>query len=322
MIPSTILVTGAGGDIALAIADILRRNRPHVRLIGTDIHDDHAGPSRFDICRRVPRATDPAYAAALATVARQAGAEIVLPTSEAELGSLLAPETWRTVTEAAPVLMPNRRAIEAGLDKVATQRLLAEAGLPGPWTVRCGDGMPPDLPCIVKPRSGQGSKSVDRITTQTEAAAACRERPDDIFQEMLLPADQEYTSALFRGGDGDLRHLTLHRVLKGGLSVSGTVVVKPEIDAMLDAVASALELRGAVNVQFRLTPKGPRIFEINPRFSSTVGARDAMGFQDVLWALADHAGEALPPMPDIAAGTRFFRVGQPVVLPPTRDNPN
>lgn len=317
MIPRCILVTGAGGDIALAIADILRTARQDVRLIGTDIHDDHAGPSRFDLCRRVPRATDPAYPEALAAVARETGTALILPTSEAELAALLRPEVSRTVWDAAPCLMPNRRAVETGLDKLATQTLLREAGLPGPWTRRCGDGVPPALPCIVKPRSGQGSKAVAILRTEDEAAAACRERPDDIFQELLLPADQEYTAALLRGRDGVLRHMTLHRVLRGGLSVSGTVVARPEIDAMLERVAAALELRGAVNVQFRLTAGGPRIFEINPRFSSTVGARDAMGFRDVIWALADHAGVSLPPMREIAPGTRFFRVGQPVVLPPS-----
>lgn len=55
-----------------------------------------------------------------------------------------------------------------------------------------------------------------------------------------------------------------------------------------------------MNVQLRLTDHGPRVFEINPRFSSTVLMRHRLGFSDVLWAIDEAQGKTLtyPLIPD------------------------
>ena len=55
-----------------------------------------------------------------------------------------------------------------------------------------------------------------------------------------------------------------------------------------------------MNVQLRLTDRGPRVFEINPRFSSTVLMRHRMGFTDVLWAIEEAEGKTVsyPTIPD------------------------
>ena len=39
------------------------------------------------------------------------------------------------------------------------------------------------------------------------------------------------------------------------------------------------------------TKKGPMIFEINPRFSSTVYMRHKLGFTDVIWSLKEFYDE-------------------------------
>ena len=39
----TILITGIGGDISQGVATILRENRPDLRLIGVDMHEQHGG---------------------------------------------------------------------------------------------------------------------------------------------------------------------------------------------------------------------------------------------------------------------------------------
>jgi carbamoyl-phosphate synthase large subunit len=48
-----------------------------------------------------------------------------------------------------------------------------------------------------------------------------------------------------------------------------------------------------MNIQMRLTDKGPRVFEINPRFSSTVLMRHRLGFSDVLWAIDEAEGKLI-----------------------------
>jgi carbamoyl-phosphate synthase large subunit len=60
---------------------------------------------------------------------------------------------------------------------------------------------------------------------------------------------------------------------------------------MCVSIAIGLDLRGSMNVQMRLTDQGPRVFEINPRFSSTVLMRHRIGFTDVIWALNEVEGK-------------------------------
>jgi carbamoyl-phosphate synthase large subunit len=52
-------------------------------------------------------------------------------------------------------------------------------------------------------------------------------------------------------------------------------------------IAKKLELNGSINIQLRLHEGLPYIFEINPRFSSTVFIRSELGFNDVAWSLGD-----------------------------------
>ena len=83
---------------------------------------------------------------------------------------------------------------------------------------------------------------------------------------------------------------------------------------MCEAVAQGLGLRGSMNIQLRLTDKGPRIFEINPRISSTVLMRHRLGYTDVLWALDEVEGRSVV-FPEIPQGRIMVRVqGATVVI--------
>ncbi len=71
------------------------------------------------------------------------------------------------------------------------------------------------------------------------------------------------------------------------------IIDDEEISQMCEAIANGLNLRGSMNVQLRLTDQGPRVFEINPRFSSTTAMRHLIGFSDVLWSLDEAEGQAV-----------------------------
>ena len=49
--------------------------------------------------------------------------------------------------------------------------------------------------------------------------------------------------------------------------------------------AKKIDLFGSINVQLKITSKGPVIFEVNPRFSGTVYMRHLLGFDDLKWIL-------------------------------------
>ena len=93
----------------------------------------------------------------------------------------------------------------------------------------------------------------------------------------------------------------------GGSNFPAEVVDNGDISMLCDNLARALDLRGSMNVQLRLTPRGPMVFEINPRFSSTVYLRHLLGFQDVKWAINEKQNKKISYRPPLN-GTKGLRV--------------
>ena len=288
----TVLITAIGGDIAQGVATIVRESFPDWRLIGTDIHDRHGGSLFVDTVIRAPTAGAADYDAWLQQLITRESVDICIPMSEAELTHLA-----RLPIAGIPrdrLLMANETAVDVGSDKLRTAQFLTSIGVPAPWTIPAEefDASTP-LPCMFKARRSAGSKAVFRCDS-ARAVEFYRDRyPFAVLQELLLPPDQEVTCAVFRTRAGATAVLQLLRTLVGGFTGWAQVIDDADVRAQCTQLADALDLRGAINVQLRITAGGPRIFEINPRFSSTALLRHRLGFQDVLWSIRDALGQAV-----------------------------
>lgn len=217
MIYDTMLVTGCGGDIGLALACVAREAGAVRRLIGCDIHADHAGSVFFDVCELAPRASDAEYLDALQRLVVAHKVDVIVPISEVEIARLLSVGSLENFA-GVPMVAANRLAVEIGLDKYATFERLSASGIGVPWTRIVGKEPPVSLPCIVKPRRGQGSKGMQLVETEAEAEFISGIRGGDLWQERLLPDDEEYTCGLYRGSTGVSRAIILRRRLQGGLT--------------------------------------------------------------------------------------------------------
>ena len=283
-----ILITGIGGDIAQSTAKIIRQHYPHIVLIGTDLHLQHGGSLFVDHLYTLPTANSIDYISKLVDLIDSEGADVVIPMTEPELavlGSLIKERNdihWITAGE---------QVIAAGLDKLVTAKTIEKLGLPIPWTVSVNKGLPKKYPCIFKNRFGSGSRAVFVIKDEAEAAYLSKRFPDAIYQELLEPADREVTCAVYRTKDGKVSTLQMLRRLVGGFTGWATVINDDATLQMCKKIAEGLNLRGSMNVQLRITDAGPRVFEINPRISSTVLMRHQLGFTDVLWALDEIEGK-------------------------------
>lgn len=285
-----VLITGIGGDISQGVATILRESRPDLRLIGVDLHTQHGGHLFVDHFETVPTASHPDYPEALQAAALKHGAEIVMPMSEPELGALY---PFDKLLPGVAWVTAGRKVVAAGLDKLATAKSLIALDLPVPWTVPVSESGPLGYPCILKNRFGSGSRAVFRIDSPEDAAYFGKRFPDAVYQELLEPADREITCAVYRKRDGEVCSLLMLRRLTGGFTGWARTIEDAETSTMCARIAEGLDLTGSMNVQLRLTEQGPRIFEINPRFSSTVLMRHRMGFSDVLWAIEEAEGKSV-----------------------------
>lgn len=310
---TTILITGIGGDIAQGIATIVRRVFPDWRIVGMDIHDRHGGALVTDAVYRAPAVPDARYLPWLEDLVAREQVDVCLPTSEAELIELS--RLGIDSVGSARLVMANPSAIAVGSDKLRTAEFLNSINISTPWTLPAEsfDAATP-LPCIFKARRGAGSKSVFVCRSAEDVEFYRARHASAIVQEWLQPDTNEVTCGVYRTRTGEVSVVQLLRTLVGGFTGWAQVIQNAEVESQCRRVAEALDLRGSINVQLRITDAGPRIFEINPRFSSTVLMRHLMGFADVEWSLRESAGQPVV-LTQPAVGTIGVRVQGAALCP-------
>jgi carbamoyl-phosphate synthase large subunit len=129
-----------------------------------------------------------------------------------------------------------------------------------------------------------------------------------VWQQLILPEDQEYTCGLYRTRDGEVRTIVFRRWLQDGLTYAAEVAEVPAIEDLLVRIAEVVDLRGSINVQLRLDADGPKVFEINPRFSSTVGFRHRFGYRDFVWSLLERRGLTVESYCPAPVGATLYRM--------------
>lgn len=306
-----LLVTGANGDIADGIGRILKELYPESTIDGADCNGAMPGALLFDRVHLVPAASSPDYAGAFHDLARRY--DRVIPMPEPELVAIAAQsDAWRA---SLPLVINAPWVITTFCDKLETARWLARCGDYSARTGRLEEVTASDLPVVAKPRAGWGSRGVEIVRTPERLTALRAEATGEwIAQEFLDAAGEEHTCAIVRVGSA-VNTIAMRRTMQGGLTRQATVVDNPAIDRLLHAIAAELPELAFINVQLRLAGGEPRVFEINPRLSSTVMMRHLMGFRDVQWVLDAMAGKPLQPV-KIHAGASVIRMSREVVLGP------
>lgn len=292
MWPNNILVTAANGDLAEAVVGVLRDAFPTTNIYGCEAGDLWPAKFYFNNVKQVPRGDKPNYISEIKRIEKQLNIDLIIPCSDVEL---LRFSTAQSENECSfTLLMPQHELIKAFSDKYLGAKWLENNNIISPQTVLLTEASPSDLPLIVKPRFGSGSVGIYKVTSPELLEGLKVEYGDTyVAQEYLDADDHEYTCAIFQNRDV-IRTLILHRRLDAGRTVAATIVTEPKIEKVLLKFIKLSNLDGLINIQLRLTNKGPMIFEINPRVSSTVKMRHMLGFRDLEWAIQCINNEKLP----------------------------
>ena len=313
-----ILISGIGSDIGFNSGRILRDWNLPANIYGIDINSEHAGSFVFDEFRIAPSASDPSYLAWVESYIIKRDVQYFLPTSEAEI-SYLSNLSLNLLGD-AKILLPNSFTVSHSLDKHLCMDVLSTAGLNVPEYGLVGVDWPKNYPVVVKPRSGRGSKNV--LICHNAEEVMILSNAECVWQSLLLPDKEEYTCPVYRSPNAGTRILILKRTLQGGLTGSGEVKASKEIEEYVYRIAQVMDLNGPMNVQLRLTKRGPVVFEINPRLSSTVMFRDKLGFCDLKWWILESCGQRLPSYINPEVGTKFYRGAQEYIVPANACVPN
>lgn len=277
-----ILVTGAHGDISLSILKILRDDFPGLKIFGSDCSIDGVGRYFFDEFVLLPTIREASYLRELEKAVVSNSIDLVIPGSEAEIRFLGTHLPSRKIGNAL-VILADQKAHEVGFDKFSTFLFLKEHNLPFPETVISNQGIL-KYPFIYKPREGAGSRGIRIINEESDLKNLVRDEKH-VFQEYVSSPEHEYTCGLFSDGS-NIRSVIIKRALRFGLTITAEPVEDKVITKLLTDIAKSLNLIGSINIQLRVDDKGiPKAFEINPRFSSTVYYRHAIGFKDLVWSI-------------------------------------
>jgi carbamoyl-phosphate synthase large subunit len=301
-----ILVTGCGGDIGQSIGKILKEYNLVNNLYGCDISDKNAAKFIYSNFFLGLPCNVPEYISNLVSIITEKNIDFIIPISETEL-RFLSKGNINKIGD-AEVILASTYALEIGFDKLKTADFLKKENLPFPITHSVNDiEKLEEFPVIIKSRTGSGSSTVSIVRDNDTFIALKKGNPDFIVQEFLDGDNGEYTCGVFRSKSGIIRSIILKRELMGGFTGYGEVIDNKEIDKLLHDVAEKLQLIGSINVQLRLTSKGPVVFEINPRFSSTVRFRHLFDFKDVEWSIEDKLGMPISDYIETAIGKKLYK---------------
>jgi len=292
-----VLVTCGGGFQGLAVLEGLRRI-DGVRAIVADASAENVARHFASAFRLAPPLSDrQAYLTFLEQVLEQDDIHLVIPATDLDL-TLLAEvrETWRQRNVLIAVCEAGLLAVL--LDKRATYRYCAEAGVPVLPELELDASVPVRAPVIAKPLRGFGGKSQHILQAGQAPAIAAPEatRSTHIWQPYLANAT-EISVDLAIDTLGRVSPLAARQRIRNfsGFSILGRSA--GDRTDVLDIVGQlAVRLArdggcGGFNVQLIDTDAGPMVIDVNARFGTSSTLALEMGLNLQAWLLERPTGD-------------------------------
>jgi carbamoyl-phosphate synthase large subunit len=307
--PPRILVTGAGGPSGYSFMRALEREP--LELVAGDIDPHAPGLYLVEASNRLllPRGDDPSFAETLLGICRDRGVDVIVPTVDTELVPL-AESRDDFAAAGVSVLVAPTRALRNCLDKWALMQVV-DGCVPTPHSAPLDEDFDPgsfELPVMVKPRVGSGSRGVRRVDSW-DALGNVRDR--SLLVQEHLPGP-EYSLDVLARMDGEIRAVVPRErlLVDSGIAVTSRTVHDDELESVGAAAAAAVGVTGVANVQVMRDAAGsPCLIEINPRFPGTMPLTVASGVNMPRLALGELLGEPILQGPlefDDVAMTRVF----------------
>jgi predicted ATP-grasp superfamily ATP-dependent carboligase len=218
----------------------------------------------------------------------------------------------------------------AMLDKLATYRAAAAAGVPSPrvWDVEGEDGLEAvraDLryPLIVKPRNSAAFQAAfhgkhfraESFDETREAVRRMREAGLPFLLVEFVPGgDGRYGSYItYLEEDGEPAFHFTTRVIRRNPPGRGDAVYRvaepvPGLAEPALRLVRRVGLRGIANVEFKLDPRDgvPKLIECNARFTTSNGLLEACGLDLARWVYRRAVGLPQPAPRPFRAGVRMW----------------
>lgn len=279
--PVNVLVTGAGAGVGQSIIKALKLSHMKTNITAADCDYRAAGLYRSDSACIIPHSSDKNYIPKIIELCQVKKIDLLCIGTDVELG-VIAENKARIESETnTHVIVSDAKAVAIANDKWLTYEFLKNNQFlyPKSWTAEQINQV--TLPAIVKPRVGARSVDVRVATTAAELSHAVSTVKNPITQEYLADDDHEFTCGGFFSDGKCYGVVTAQRWLRNGDTYKAKFYHDTELASLIERVGLKLNINGPCNFQLRKTAAGPKIFEINCRFSGTTGAASFLGFNVV-----------------------------------------
>ena len=281
------LITGCHGDLAFSIASIIRKNFNNVILIGTDIESNGAGNLIFDKIYNIPIVNSYKYLGIISKISKSM--DLIIPSTEKEI--IFFSKNKKKFRN--KILINNEKIINLFSSKLKTQKYLKknfkDFSLKFSMTLTdYYNSKKIVTPFFLKKKSGSGNVNYKIINNKTDIRNLRFYKKNDwVIEELLDQKSDEYTCAIIKLKKIKKILIFKRKLHKLGHTMFAEIYQNLEIEKKLLDIADKLNLNGSINIQFKIHNNQIKIFDINPRLSSTVKMRDMIGFQDCLWWIKD-----------------------------------
>jgi carbamoyl-phosphate synthase large subunit len=313
-----VAVTGVGGGVGQSIMKSLMISSLPVDIYPIDVQPLSAGLYRGVEGGLLPRPEVPGGLEAWERWLTEKGISVLIPGSDHDLLPLASVRDDWANRGICQVLVSDLDLVRTCRDKAATCQRLQREGIVTPrsmWDLSLEQAVAwansIGYPVVIKPRHGSASHNLHIVQDEEELAFFFKRTPKPILQEYLNLSGktEEFTCAVFVARDGlPVGTFMARRDLSAGTTYRAEVNFWPEIHELLLKIGAALLPRGPLNVQLRLTERGPVPFELNIRCSGTAAIRSHFGYNEPEMLLRHYVlGERLaPPQPRKGYAFRYW----------------
>lgn len=306
-----ILVTGVGSTLGFGILQCLNKTNIKAKVFGTDYLDSAAGLYCVDHGYILPDIyryshLESEWLMAIKKLISKQNIDFLFVGLDFEVPLFAKYKEEIEAESNCIVIVSSFRVVEICNDKWLTYLFLVEHGFAAPKSC-----LPQDVkafrdcvpfPWIIKPRIGSTSNDLFRINSEEELDFALSNCDNPIIQEEVGKMSDEYTCGVISVKSKIISSIALQRTLKNGNTHMAIFKENIEIDNYICKIADLLGGFGPINIQLRLTSEGPKVFEINPRFSGTTAVRAQFGLNEVELLIKYLGGDHDLPKPIVKEG--------------------
>lgn len=305
-----ILITGTGGPSGISILKDLAGGG--YDLFSGDIDPYATGLYLVPDDRRMllPRGDDPTFVDRIIEICDRLGIDLLVPTVDTELLPLVK-RLGELKAVGTDAIIASQETLEVCLDKWKLHER-CDGSVRVPATTLIDNTFDPsaiELPVIVKPRTGSGSRGIRLVSEVSELERL--ERDGSLLAQELLPGP-EFSLDVFADRSGEVLAVVPRERLKvdSGIAITGRTTHDEALERFGADVARLIGLNTVANVQAKEAAEGvPALLEVNPRFPGTMPLTIAAGVDMPKLAVDEALGRELPaapiPFQDVAMVRHF-----------------